>query len=56
MTALKKRVPTLNLGRRGREEVWTPRPCAGDHKKLVRASLADTVTKHGKTLKELSKV
>ena len=57
MTApLRKRTRTLNLGRRDHDEVWTPRPCGGDHKKLVRASLADTVSKHEKALKELAKV
>ena len=57
MTAPRKNnAPTLNRGRRGRDEVWTPRPCAGDHGKLVRAGLADTVSQHKTTLKELAKV
>jgi hypothetical protein len=57
MTALLKRTnSTLNLGRRGQGEVWTPRPCGGEHKELVRAALKDTVRKHDKTLRELAKV
>lgn len=57
MTALRKQqTPALTLGRRGRDEVWQPRPCAGDHKKLVREALADTVKRHGESLKELAKV
>jgi hypothetical protein len=57
MTALRKdKVPSLNLGRRGRDEVWTPRPCGGEHKKLVRSGLANTVAQHGETLKKLAKV
>lgn len=57
MTALREnKVPALKLGHRGRDEVWTPRPCDGGHKKLVRAGLADTVARHGETLKKLAKV
>lgn len=57
MTALRKYdTPRLNLGRRGPDEVFTPRPCSGDHKKLVRVALRDTIEKHGETLKELAKV
>lgn len=55
MSALRK-PNKLNLGRRGRDEVFSPKPCAGDHKKLVRAALADTTARHGETLKELAKV
>jgi len=57
MTALlKKTNSTLNLGRRGQDEKWTPRPCAGDHNELVRVAFDDTVRKHDSTLKELAKV
>lgn len=57
MTALpKNNTPTVTLGRRGHDEVWAPRPCAGDHRKLVRADLSDTVKQHGAALKKLAKV
>jgi len=52
----KNNAPTVNLGRRGRDEVWTPRACGGDHRKLVRAGLADTVDQHRAALNKLAKV
>lgn len=57
MTALRKTAePRMKLGRRGGDEVFTPRPCAGDHRRLVRAALHDTISRHRETLEDLAKV
>ena len=56
MTALRDKDFRLNLRERRRDEVFVPRPCVGDHRRLVHVALEDTCAKHAKTLWELSKV
>lgn len=55
MTAVRK-PQKLDLGYRGRDEVALARPCKGDHKKLVRAAVYNTIVEHDETLKQLAKV
>lgn len=55
MTAVRK-PQKLALGYRGRDQVALARPCAGDHKKLVRAAVYNTIVEHDETLKKLAKV
>lgn len=56
MTAVRKSITQkLNLARRDRGEVFVPRPCAGDHEKLVRAALDDVLAKDDEILRRLAK-
>lgn len=57
MSAVRKPITEkLNLVRRERGEVFAPRPCQGDHKKLVRAALEDVLRKDGEILRRLAKI
>lgn len=58
MTALRKEEARkrLDLRRRGRDEVMSPRPTTGDHKRIVRTAAVETIAKNGDLLAELAKV
>lgn len=58
MTALRQEVAfkRIDIKRRAKGEVMSPRPTPGDHKKIVRAATVETVIRNGELLSELAKI
>ncbi|MCG8394799.1 MAG: hypothetical protein MI745_17120 [Pseudomonadales bacterium] len=58
MTALRQEVAfkRIDIKRRAKGEVMSPRPTTGDHKKIVRAATVETVIRNGELLSELAKI
>lgn len=46
----------LDLPERGKDEVMTPRPTTGDHRRIVRSAAAEAVVRHHTVLSKLAKI